>query len=105
MRLLKTAALGLAIMLPIAAMAGRQPGDNAASAPPAASVAAPRWGDADKTNFRAMARPADLAGPAAGTPGNGRLEAAAVARLLDGKVIDLKREGGSAGGTGNGGPQ
>jgi hypothetical protein len=93
MRLLQAATLALALLLPMAAMAGRGPTE-----PPAPAI---KWGAANEANLRAMARPADLAAPAPATPSNGRIDAAAVQRLLDGKVTDLRREGGTqAGGSG-----
>ena len=95
MRMLQAATLILIMLLPMAAMAGR----GTAEPPPPAGV---RWGEANAANLRAMARPADLVAPAAATPGNGRLDTDAVTRLLDGKVRDLLREGGTRGG-GNGG--
>lgn len=101
MRMFKAATLALAMLLPMAALAGRGPADPS----PAGGV---RWGEANEANLRAMARPADLAAPAASSPASGRLDAAAVTRLLDGKVIDLLREGGTQGGgagAGGGAPQ
>jgi hypothetical protein len=83
------------MLLPMAALAGRGP----AKAPPTPGV---RWGEANAANLRAMARPADLTAPAPASAGNGRLDADAVTRLLDGKVTDLLREGGTRGG-GDGG--
>jgi hypothetical protein len=98
MRLLKAATLALAMLLPMAALAGRDP----AEPPPTPGM---RWGEANAANLRAMARPADLATPAPASAGNGRLDADAVTRLLDGKVTNLLREGGTRGGAdgGNGG--
>jgi hypothetical protein len=72
-------------------MAGRGP----AEAPPALAIG---WGEANAANLRAMARPADLVAPAPATPGHGRIDALAVQRLLEGKVTDLLREGGTQGG-------
>lgn len=88
MRLMQAAALGLVMLLPMAAMAGR----GRADPPPRPAI---QRGKANDANLRAMARPADLAAPAPTTPGNGRIDAAAVQRLLDGKVTDLLREGGT----------
>lgn len=60
-----------------------------ADPPPAAK---PVWGKANDANLRAMARPEDLAAPVPLGPASGQLEAAAVARLLTGKLRDLQRE-------------
>lgn len=99
MRLIMIAACGVAAMLPAAA----------ARAAPAAAVepapVLPRWGDSIATNFKAMARPADLLAPAATSAGSGHLDAAAIARLRDGKVTDLLREGSTGGPATGGGPQ
>lgn len=89
MRILTIAILGLAMAAPATARAPRTE-----TVPPPG-----RWGKASEDNLKAMARPGDLVAPAAGTAGNGRLDAAAVTRLLEGKVIDLKREGSAAGGS------
>jgi hypothetical protein len=62
-----------------------------------------RWGKANEANLAAMARAADLARPVPASPANGRLEAAAVTRLLNDKAKDLVRENARQGG--GGGPQ
>lgn len=94
----------LAALLPTPA-AAEQRGAPPSPASPASAVSAPvlaKWGESNIANLRAMARPGDLAAPAAATPGSGQLEAAAIARLRDGKVIDLLREGSMGGGAGAG---
>lgn len=103
----------LAALLPTPAAAEQRgappsPPPPASPPPPSAPVSAPvlaKWGESNIANLRAMARPGDLAAPAAATPGSGQLEAAAIARLRDGKVIDLLREGSMGGGAGGGAPQ
>lgn len=98
MRMLTFATLGLALVGPGAPASARPPRAAAVAPPPS------QFGRASEDNLKAMARPADLVAPAADSAGNGRLDAAAVTRLLDGKVIDLKREGAAAGDS-NAGPQ
>lgn len=88
----------LAALLPTPAAAEKR---GAPPSPVSAPVLA-KWGESNIANLRAMARPGDLAAPAAATPGSGQLEAAAIARLRDGKVIDLLREGSMGGGAGAG---
>lgn len=96
------------ILAALAALATAAAADQpAAPAPPQAPA---RWGAANAANLKAMARAGDLAAPAAATLGSGQLEAAAVQRLMEGKVIDLVREGsqgsqGGQGGQGGGSPQ
>lgn len=93
------------ILAALAALATAAEADQPAPAAPAAPAA--RWGTADAANFRAMARPEDLIAPAAASPGIGHLDAAAVQRLMDGKVTDLAREGSTGGvaGAGAGAPR
>lgn len=59
---------------------------------PQSSPAPSRWGRANAANLAAMARPADLARPMPSSPASGRIEAAAVTRLLTDKAKDLARE-------------
>ncbi len=72
----------------------------ATATPPQLPAAAPIT--ANDHNLARMARPADLAAPAPASPGNGQLEAAAVARLLADRAKDLRREGTQQGGNGTG---
>jgi hypothetical protein len=94
------------ILAALAALATAAEADQPAPAAPRSPPPA-RWGTANAANLKAMARPEDLAAPAATSPGNGHLDAAAVQRLMDGKVTDLIREGstGGAAGGGAGAPQ
>lgn len=89
------------ILAALAALAALATGAEADQPAPPRSPPA-RWGTANAANLKAMARPEDLAAPAATSPGNGHLDAAAVQRLMEGKVTDLIREG-STGGTAGGG--
>jgi hypothetical protein len=93
------------ILAALAALATAAEADQ--PAPPAPPSPPARWGMANAANLKAMARPEDLAAPAATSPGNGHLDSAAVQRLMDGKVTDLIREGstGGAAGGGAGAPQ
>ncbi|WP_152417343.1 hypothetical protein [Sandarakinorhabdus sp. AAP62] len=66
--------------------------------PPQSTPAPSRWGKANAANLAAMARPQDLAQPAPASPASGRMEAAAVTRLLNDKGKDLLRENTRQGG-------
>lgn len=58
------------------------------------------WGKANAANLAAMVRPQNLAQPVPASPASGRLEAAAVTRLLNDKAKDLVRENARQGGGG-----
>lgn len=85
-------------MPPGAAMAG----DPVLSARCGADIRA--FGCANAANLSAMARPRDLVAGRPLAPADGALEAAAVGRLMNDKVRDLRREGTGVG-AGSGGPQ
>jgi len=90
-------------MLLLAGMATAAAAQSPASQPPADRCAALPTppGCANTRNLAAMAAPGDLLGGRPLGPARGTLEAAAVARLDDDKVKDLRREGIE----GRGGPQ